>query len=65
MKKNKFNLRTFNLQTHFKEHIMIVSCGSPAEKTSIFAVVLNDLTHEGENTGSGCLRTGCRKNMLV
>jgi hypothetical protein len=27
--KNKFNLRTFNLQTHFKEHIIFVSWGSP------------------------------------
>jgi hypothetical protein len=27
--KNKFNLRTFNLQTRFKEHIMFASWGWP------------------------------------
>jgi hypothetical protein len=27
--KNKFNLRTLNLKTHFKEHIMFASWGWP------------------------------------
>jgi hypothetical protein len=32
--RKKFNLRTFNLQTHFKEHIMFVSWGSPVLYTT-------------------------------
>jgi hypothetical protein len=36
-KKNESNLRTFRLQTHFKEHIVFVSWGSLVFKETLLA----------------------------
>jgi hypothetical protein len=40
IKKNKFNLRTFNLETHFKVQIMFVCWGSPVVSEQFMIGVL-------------------------